>query len=326
MPDLSIIIVNWNTRAMLLDCIGSVYRNAPGGLFELIVVDNGSTDGSVEAVSRAYPGVILIANTVNEGFARANNRALGRMLGRYAVLLNSDTIIREGALERLRSFMDAHPDAGMCGPQLLNADNTRQKSHGRFPSVPGEFMSRSLMRVAAPRTYRRLVEEQRGNGSEPFRVDFIIGACMVARKEAIAQAGMLDEAYFFFYEEIDWCWRMKNSGWRVYHVPDAEIYHLGGGSTREVSLRARAESWRSRYLYFQKSLSLGPLARGMLTLAGSIQVAYHLAGYTLLNLATFFGIGRLRRRWSIFAYLLLWHLRGLPVSMCLPRRTDLRKR
>jgi GT2 family glycosyltransferase len=190
--------------------------------------------------------------------------------------------------------------------------------------VPGEFLSRSLIRILAPGTYRRLVEEQGEGGSRPFVVDFIIGACMVTRKEAIAQAGVLDEDYFFFYEEIDWCRRMKSAGWLVYNVPDAEIYHLGGGSTREVSLRARAESWRSRYLYFRKSLSLGPLTMGMLTLAGCTQVAYHLTGYTLMNLATLFSIRRLRRRWSIFAYLLLWHLRGLPVAMCLPREADQR--
>jgi GT2 family glycosyltransferase len=136
MPELTIIIINWNTRKMLLDCIDSLCRNVPDDRFELMVVDNGSTDGSVEAVSRAYPAATVIANTVNEGFARANNRALRKMQGRYAVLLNSDTVIKEGSIQRLQSFMDTHPVAGMCGPQLLNADGTQQKSYGRFPRCP----------------------------------------------------------------------------------------------------------------------------------------------------------------------------------------------
>ncbi len=309
---------------MLLDCIASLYQTVRNANFEIFVVDNASSDGSVEAIQQAFPSVAVIANRANEGFARANNRALRLMQGRYAVLLNSDTLMKDGALEKLLTFMDSRPDAGMCGPQLLNADGSDQTSYGRFPTVLDEFTSKTLIRILAPRMYRDRYKPAHAKQSGPIPVDFIIGACMVARREAIALAGMLDEDYFFFYEEIDWCRRMGNAGWLVYHVPDARIVHFGGGSTREVGLRARTESWRSRYLYFRKSLSLGPLAIGFLTLAGMMQIAYHFTGYTLLNLATFFGIRRLRRRWSIFAYLFLWHLRGLPVKMCLPRQGNLR--
>ncbi len=319
MPDLSIIIINWNTKQLLLDCIASLHITVCRASFEIFVVDNGSTDGSVEAVSRIFPEVQVIANTTNQGFAKANNIALKRMKGRYAVLLNSDTVLKDAALDTLFAFMETHPRAGMCGPQLLNEDGSNQTSVGRFPVLLSEFTSKSLMRMFAPKTYRRLFIPEISGHKKPAVVDFIIGACMMARKEAMDQAGMLDEDYFFFYEEIDWCLRMHRAGRPVYHVPEAEVYHLGGGSTKKVRLRARAESWRSRYLYFQKSLNLTPMKKGLLYLAGFLQVMYRSLGYALLNAASLFTLRRLRNRLKIFGYLFIWHAAGLPRSMCLPR-------
>ena len=142
---------------------------------------------------------------------------------------------------------------------------------------------------------------------------------MVVRSAAIDAVGMLDEDYFFLYEEIDWCFRMKKSGWLVYHLPDVEIYHLGGQSMKEINLRARAESWRSRYLYFEKSMQLSSFARCGLLALGALQNAYQFMIYTLMNLATLFAFSQMRRRWLMFAYLLVWHMRGRPVSMGIPR-------
>lgn len=320
MLDLSLIIINYNTKKILLACLESIQNTVRHSSYEIIVVDNGSSDKSVEAVHRAYPSVTVIANKTNEGFAIANNRALGIMRGRYAVLLNSDTVMMEGALDRLLAFMDSCPEAGMSGPQLLNADGTNQTSYGRFPTLAGEFVSRRFLRLMAPRVYQHLFARCGLAQDRPHIVDFIIGACMVVRKDAIDKTGMLDEDFFFFYEEIDWCRRMHDDGWAVYHIPETKIIHLGGGSTKEVSLRARAESWRSRYLYFQKSLDLAPVSSMLVILIGMLQVAYHFIVYTLLGLVTLFTSRRLRRRWGIFSYLFLWHLRCRPISMCLPRR------
>ena len=210
MVDLSIIIVNWNTRQLLLDCLGSISRTVRKASYEVLVVDNGSTDGSVEAVAQDHPGVTVIANGRNEGFARANNFALRRMQGEYAVLLNSDTLLLEGALDGMHAFMRAHPEAGMCGPQLLYGDGSPQTSTGTFPELFSELTSASLVRLfsSRPRNGRPVPADG------PAQVDFIIGACMFARKSAIDAAGMLDEDYFFFYEEIDWCFRMHRAGWR----------------------------------------------------------------------------------------------------------------
>lgn len=319
MIDLSIIIINWNTKQMLLDCLASIEQNVRSTSYEIIVVDNGSNDGSVEAARSAFPRATLMVNASNLGFARANNLGIRRMKGRYAVLLNSDTVIMEGAFEKLLSFMDSNPQAGMCGPQLLNADGSDQKSFGKFPTLASEFTNRSLLRIFFPRQYRTVFIPDGTTISEPTSVDFIIGACMVARRQAIDEAGMLDEDYFFFYEEIDWCLRMKRAGWPVYHVPDARIVHFGGGSTKKVNLKARAESWRSRYLFFRKSLGLGPIGMVLLYSLGFFQVLYQFLGYAVMNILTLFILRRLRNRLRMFGYLVLWHVRGLPAAMSLSR-------
>lgn len=317
--DLSIIIVNWNTKQLLLDCISSIYSTVRGASYEVFVVDNGSTDGSVETVSQAFPAVNVIVNTGNLGFAKANNVALRRMSGRYAVLLNSDTILKEAALENMLDFMERQPQAGMCGPQLLNKDGSRQNSAGNFPMLLIEFMSKKLVRILFPETYNQAFKSYVVGSAGFVAVDFIVGACMMVRKTAMDEAGMLDEDYFFLYEEVDWCFRMKRAGWFVYHLPDVEIYHLGGQSMKEINLRARVESWRSRYLFFEKSLKLSSSARYGLLFMGILQNTYQFIVYTLLNFPVFFMVRRLRKRWFMFAYLLVWHLRGLPVTMGIPR-------
>ncbi len=316
--DLSIIIINWNTRQLLLDCLASVYRTVRLASFEVFVVDNGSADGSADAVSASFPAVHIIANSSNLGFARANNIALRRMSGKYAVLLNSDTIIKEAALDKMYDFMERHPDAGMCGPQLLNGDGSKQNSVGDFPVLLTEFVNKSLLRILFPGAYRKAkIKHAALDVSAP--VDFIVGACMVVRRTAIDSVGLLDEDYFFLYEETDWCFRMHQAGWQVYHQPDAEIYHLGGQSMKEINLRARVETWQSRYLYFRKSLDLSTAGWYALLLLGFSQNLYQFLIYTILNIATFFSLKRLLRRWRIFGYLLLWHIRGRPTTMGIPR-------
>lgn len=317
--DLSIIIVNWNTKQLLLDCIESIYRTVHRASFEVFVVDNASTDGSVEAISQAYPAVNVMVNTTNLGFAKANNVAMRRMSGRYAVLLNSDTILKDAALESMLDFMERQPRAGMCGPQLLNKDGSKQNSTGNFPMLLTEFVSKKVVRLLFPETYKRAFQSHSGGSNDVIEVDFIVGACMVVRKTAMDEAGMLDEDYFFLYEEVDWCFRIKKAGWLICHIPVSEVYHLGGQSMKELNLRARVESWRSRYLFFEKSLMLSSSARYGLLFMGILQNTYQFLVYTLLNLPVLFMVRRLRKRWFMFAYLLVWHMRGLPVSMGIPR-------
>lgn len=315
MVDISIIIINWNTRQLLLDCIASVYGTVHKAVFEIFVVDNGSTDGSVRSVADKYPDVTIITNARNEGFAKANNAAIRRMVGEYAVLLNSDTVLKEHALDRMLAFMKEHPRAGMCGPQLLFRDGSQQTSTGSFPELLSELTSANMVRLLTSGKRRKHKPVFDG----PTPVDFIIGACMFVRKAAIDSAGMLDEDYFFFYEEIDWCYRLNNAGWLIYHLPDIEIFHFGGQATKNINQRARVESWRSRYIYFKKTLDLHGMKAKALVVMGFTQTALQFSGYLLMNLLSLFMLPRLRRRWLMFANLLVWHVRGLPVSMGLPR-------
>ncbi len=317
--DISIIIVNWNTKQLILNCLASIYRTVNNATFEIFVVDNASSDGSPEAVSEAYPDITLMVNQTNMGFAGAVNKALRLMNGRYAVLLNSDTMLKESALENMVAFMEHHPEAGLCGPQLLNADETKQVSAVNFPVLLTEFVSKKIVRYLFPKKYQAAFSTRHAIFKGPTPVDVILGACMMARKAAIESIGMLDDEYFFLYEETDWCYRMNRAGWKVYHLPDVKIYHLCGQSRKNINLRSRAESWRSRYLFYKKNLHLSMLSwRGLLFL-GTIQTAYHLLVYTFLNAITLFSVKRLRSRWHMFAYLLVWHMRGRPVSMGIPR-------
>ena len=318
MNDLSIIIINWNTKQLVLDCIASVHATVKNVGFEIHVVDNGSGDGSVEAVAKEYPYVRIIANKANMGFAKANNQAIRAMQAKYAVLLNSDTILKKGALEAMHAFMETHPRAGICGPQLLYEDGTKQTSYSTFPTLGEEFCSSAISRLLLPKKYRERAMRKSAIITRPATVDYIIGACMMVRKTAMDQVGLLDEDYFFCYEEVDWCLRMKKAGWEVWHLPDIEIFHLQNRSFIGINLKARAESWRSRYVFFNKSLKLSGLTSRALLLTGGMITVFHFLEYGLFNLLTLFTFKRLRTRWRMFAYLLVWHLRGRPETMCLP--------
>jgi GT2 family glycosyltransferase len=317
--DVSVIIVNWNTRRRLLDCLASLYRTTKGLSFEVIVVDNASTDASVEAVTAAFPAARIIVNSVNAGFAKANNAALRQMQGRYALLLNSDTIVTDSAVAGLLAFMEQNPEAGVCGPQLLNSDGSLELSVGEFPTFFTTFVGRTIVQTLFPATYRKPASPQPSGA--PLQVDCIIGACMMVRKTAIDAVGMLDEEYFFLYEDTDWCYRMVRAGWSIYFLPQVRIVHVGRQSIKEIKVRARVEAWRSCYLFFRKDRRLSHGAWLALLLTGFLQNAWQFLVYSMLNTATLFLQKRLRRRWYLFAYLLLWHLRGRPESMGIPRAT-----
>jgi GT2 family glycosyltransferase len=225
MPDclLSIIIVNWNTGDLLRDCLRSLLDDPQPG-YEVIVVDNGSSDGSACMVQREFPGVQLIENAHNDGFARANNLGIHASRGRYVLLLNSDTRIPAGAVPRLIDFMEQHQEAGACGPRLVRADGTPQ-SHG-FGNDPA--LSYLLRRAASQLLLRRPLHDWATSATS--MVDWVSGACLLARRTAIEQAGLLDERFFMYFEDNEWCLRIRKAGWSVYYYPEVEIVHLGGQS------------------------------------------------------------------------------------------------
>jgi GT2 family glycosyltransferase len=312
-PDVSIIIVNWNTREDLLCCLASVGEEVRGVTGEVIVVDNGSGDGSAEAVRRAHPQVIVIENEGNLGFARATNQGLRRMKGRYALLLNPDTRLKAGAVERLVSFMDSRMEAGVAGGQLLNGDGSRQNSIANLPTLATELLNKSLLRRLFPDRYPG--KELRFPG--PIEVESVIGACMLVRRAAMDAVGLLDEGYFLFLEETDWCCRMRLGGWKVFHVPDAELYHLQGRSAESSIAMAKVEYCRSRYRYFRKHY--GPVSRAVLRAGLIIRIVVDLAGSSAGTVLTLSRSRRWRRRFRIHTALAAWHLRGCPEGVGLSR-------
>ena len=210
MVDISFIIVNWNTRDILIDCLNSIYKTVTDIGFEIYVVDNNSTDGSREATKKRFPDVKLIENKTNTGFAHANNQALRIMQGRFAVLLNTDAVLQEGAIKSLLSFMNNSPEAGIAGVQLLNQDGSRQNSIDNFPSPETEILNKSILRFFFPDKYPGKSRIHHN----PIEVDSVVGACMMVRKEAMDEVGLFDEDYFIFLEETDWCFRMHKKDGR----------------------------------------------------------------------------------------------------------------
>lgn len=302
--DISIVIVNWNTKILLLDCLASVYKTVKNISMEIWVVDNASSDGSMDAVQRFYPDTKIIQNSKNLGFAAANNRAFKRMRGRYALLLNTDTVLTEGAVETIYNFMEHHPDVGMACGQLLNQDGSKQNSFANFPSLAALIFGEALLQVLFPKKY----PSKRNVGSKPMEVDSCIGACMMVRGEAMEAVEWLDESFFFFFEETDWAYRMKQAGWKVYMVPSARIFHLQGQSVGH-NIRSRLLFYRSRYVYFKKwHEDIYELIRGIIFVRLIINAGLNLMGFAG-TLGAHTGI---RKRLETYAKLISWHLEGCP--------------
>jgi len=251
-PCLSFIIVAWNRCELTLGCLRSIFENVQDVGFEVLLVDNASTDGTAEIVGREFPDVTVLVNKAHLGFAAANNVAIARARGRLLVLLNTDTKLTPGAVETMVDFMDSHPDVGVAGPQLLNEDGSKQNSIANFPCLATEFVNKALLRLLLP---SRHPSKYFGHDS-PIDVESIIGACMVIRAEAAREIGLFDEDYYFFLEETDFCFRLKQKGWRVCHVPQAGVYHLKGASAEQrPGSAARIEYCRSMYTFFEKNRS-----------------------------------------------------------------------
>ena len=263
MVDVSIVIVNWNTRALLIQCLTSVSQIPHTWEIEVIVVDNASQDGSGCALKKAFPSVYLMENDRNLGFAKAANQGFKKASGRYVLLLNPDAQVKPEAVERLMSFMDTHLDSGIAGAQLLNSDGSKQNSIANFPSLATELLNKRLLRWFFPKQF----PGKEIGYTEPIEVDSVIGACMMVRREAMDQVGFLDEDYFLFLEETDWCYRMRRAGWKVFHVPQAEVLHFQGKSAEQDKRRAKIEYFRSRYQFFEKNRGKG---KGAILLAGLV--------------------------------------------------------
>lgn len=247
--DLSIIIVSWNTRELLELCLSSIYANQPSFEFETRVVDNASSDDSVQMIQTRFPQVKLHCNNDNVGFAHANNQAIQESAGRLVLLLNPDTEVKPNALETLIRFMDEHPKIGASGPLTLNPNETLQTSCYPLPTLSREIWRLLHLDQFQPYgSYKMTYWRQ----DEPREVEALLGACLMLRREALDQIGLLDEDYFIYSEEIDLCYRLRQAGWNIFWVPEAKIIHYGGQSTQQVAAKMFLHLYRGKLLYFRK--------------------------------------------------------------------------
>lgn len=278
--ELTVVIVSWNVRELLARCLRSVRASlAAGGLAgRVVVVDSASTDGSAEMVRHDFPGVTLLALGENRGFAAACNAALAptppplpgrqgdrKTGGRAFLILNADVEVEEEAIPLLLAYLEAHPEVGVAGPQLRSPDGTVQSSRRRFPTVGTLFWESTLLEEYFPGNpwARRYRMEDRPDDVEQ-EVDWLVGACLLVRAEAVAQAGLLDEGYFLYFEELEWLQRIRRAGWRVVYLPSARVIHYGGRSTEQVPLARHLHFQRSKVRYARRTF--GPAVSSLLRL------------------------------------------------------------
>lgn len=260
--DVSVIIVNWNTRNLLRDCLASVYASISNIEFEVIVIDNASSDSSADMVRVEFPQVLLMQNDTNKGFAAANNQGIAAARGRYVLLLNSDTVVLNNAVEKVVCFADSHPQAGVVGCRVLNPDGSLQLTCFMFPSVFNMFLSITYLYKLFPRsTFWGRERMSWWDRDDEREVDVVTGCFMLVRQEGIKQVGLMDDKFFMYAEEADWCYRFREAGYRLLFTPNAEIIHLGGASSKQVKPKMIAQWKKSMLLYFRKHRGL--LAYGM---------------------------------------------------------------
>ena len=251
-PLLSILLVNYNDGVHLPECLSSIETNVRAIDHEVIVVDNASTDGSPEIVAERFPRIRLIRNSRNEGFGRANNRAVRECRGTFILFLNTDVVLHPGALDLLLKEMEADPLTGIVGPALINPGDSFQVSFGGRVGFFTEAFKITFLNRAIRRSLRK------GGGRR--EVGWVSGAFLLARKRTLLDAGPFDERFFLYFEDIDLCRRVVEKGWKVIFLPRAVSFHVGGATTAGRRLRSRLEYRKSQLLFYRKHNSRASLA------------------------------------------------------------------
>ena len=287
---LSVIIVSWNVQDDLHRCLDSLMTGNRGEGIEVWVVDNASSDGTVQMLEKRYPQVRLICNSENRGFAAANNQGLEAADAEYYLLLNPDTIVPEGGLQTLLQFADAHPEAGAIGPQLRNPDGSLQYSARRFPTITAAIFRNTILGrlfpgAASPSRYL-MTEWDHGDARQ---LDWVSGACMMVRGEALEQIGYLDEAFFWGSEDVDFCFRLHRAGWEVWYTPEPRVVHAIGRSTSQVVIPTIIRTHRSMRRLYAKHLARNCFSRAIVSLGISLR-----CGLLVCSYLTVAGITRVR--------------------------------
>jgi GT2 family glycosyltransferase len=281
-PKLSISMVHHDGLTALRDCLRSLAASPPSVPYEIVLVDNVSTDGSVEMVAREFPAIKLLRNEQRQGFGVNQNRAIEASRGEYVLLLNDDTLVPPGALDALCSYLDTHPETAVVGPRLLNPDGTLQQSCYPFPS-PFRCLYENLLLTAAFPNHPVFSDLRRWPHDTEREVDFVVGAAMLVRRKVIEETGLLDPSFFMYFEEIDWELRMRKKGWRIALCPEAVITHLGGQSSEGMRDRQFVEFNRGKLRFLRKHYGLiGVLAQRVTIAVGvMLRLPIFLAMYLL---------------------------------------------
>jgi GT2 family glycosyltransferase/tRNA A-37 threonylcarbamoyl transferase component Bud32 len=304
-PAVSVIVVNYNGGAFMTPCLESI----PSGV-EIILVDNGSTDGSADAAVARWPSIKLLRNPKNYGFSRAVNQGTALATARHVCLLNNDARLAPDTLSILSDYLDANPDVAMAVPQLYKPDGSRRHSFSEFPSLASAFINKSLLRLVWPETF----PSKNQVFDEPREVDAVIGACMMFRRDLIGRIGPLDEGYFLFLEETDWSLRARRAGWRIMLVPKATAVHILGATRQLVRVRARIEYTRSLFRYFRRVRPYSyPFLRLFFPIRSLIEFLFQTLGVFL---------PKVRRRWQETGAVLGWQLCFTPRSWGLSPAID----
>jgi len=280
MLDVSIIIVAWNVRELLHNCLKSVYEQTKGINFEVIYVDNASKDGSVEMVTKEFPEVRVIKNTENEGFIKANNQGIQIAKGRYVLLLNSDTVILGNAIAKTVRFADANPEAAVIGCKVLNPDMTLQRTCFMYPSILNLFLAATYLHKIFPKSKFFGRERMTWWDFDSVReVETVCGCFSLVRKEAIEQVGLMDERYFVYGDDPDWCYRFKKNGWEIMFTPDAQIIHYGSQTTGQIrkDFRLQLEGSRLIFMRLHRSKLEFPVACFLTAMFFLLRVPYWIA-------------------------------------------------
>jgi GT2 family glycosyltransferase len=305
---LSIVIICWNDLRVIRDCLRSIYQGTHATNFEVVVSDNGSVDGSVEFIRNHYPQVRIVENRQNLGFARGNNAGIRVSRGEYILILNPDTIIHDGALDKLVEFAERHSEAGAFGCRVLNPDSTYQVSARLFPTVLRYWVSAlGLSRLSSFFIYE---EYPRWRGDTERSIDWQSGCCVVFRGNLLKRLGGFDEQFFYHFEEVDLCRRVWNAGYPILFTPEAVITHLGGQSVGRFPVRFEIEKHRSRYRYFYKHFG-AKAARNCRRLS-IVKIRVRQLRYGLLNVLRPAEI--LQRRLEMYREVVRWNQAIDPVD------------
>jgi GT2 family glycosyltransferase len=250
-PDISISIVNTNNREIVLQCLDSVFATADDLKLEVIVVNNACSDNSTQAIQQYFPVVKIIEHKEMLGFSTNNNLSFSKASGRYLMLLNDDTIVKPGAFQIIVEFLDRYPDVGVVGANLLNPDGTQQLCYDYTPNpIYDGFRPLSEFILPVPKSH-----------GKPLEVANVCGACMVVRSSVAQKVGYLDTHFDPLYsEEVDWCYRIKQAGWKIYHLPSAEVIHLAGVTMNRVPVRRYERIFEKKALFFRKHYGKGAVA------------------------------------------------------------------